>query len=455
MSSRKSSSSSSSRKSAQPVRRRYRAAVSGRGAYRPYRRYVRGRGAYYVQGGVYGRAQLGSIKFGGAANAGLTNLQDFRNVPSIQGMGAYNISNIRHNVLLKPDIPEVRNSVYVEGGTIIRHREYLGAITSSAVASQFKIQSFSLNPAQAETFPWLSTIAQNYEEYKPNGLSFEFRSTASDAIASSTNLALGQIMMCTQYDPTDPVFTDDISLLNYTWAQSGKVSDNVCHYVECDPKQSPLSHLYTRTDAPSNDSDLRFSDFGTFSIASSGLQGTNVQIGQLWVTYEFIMYKPKIADDQPGACGYWHYMQDDGSVTFANPMGTIASGNLDPANNLDIIATDPSTYANLALPTLPYDASYQIIVSWFGDSTASVAVPLTTVSNCTKIDNTYSPTTSQISFPPTTATTSRSGLTLWVSVVRNVTNASVQFSSTLIPANSIVDVYVQQIPYLDPSIYNA
>lgn len=453
MSSRKSS-MSSSRKSTNTAKRRYRPAVQGRGAYRPYRRYVRGRGAYYVQGGVYGRAQLGSLKFGGAANAGVTNLQDFRHVPSIQGMGAYNVSSIRHNVLLKPDIPEMRNSVYVEGGTIIRHREYLGAITTAPVAGQFRIQTYPLNPAQALTFPWLSTIAQNYEEYKPNGLSFEFRSTASDAIASSTNLALGQIMMCTQYDPTDPIFSDDVSLLNYTWAQSGKVSDTVQHFVECDPKQSPLSHLYTRSDAPANDTDLRFSDFGTFSIASSGLQGTNVQIGQLWVTYEFIMYKPKINNDLPGSAGYWHYGQHDGSVTAANCVGTIATGILDPANNLLMTLTDPASYSQLNFPDIGYDATYQVQVCWDGDSTASVSVPLTTHTNCVKVKNFADPAVSQISYPTAASTVARAGFTVWASVMRGAgSDASIQFSMTTIPANSSVDVYVTQIPWLNPNIY--
>lgn len=438
--------------SSAPVRY-YRRSAKPYSYYRKPQTYVRGKGAYYVSGGVYGQGRIGPFKAGASFGAGYSSGKYAG--PSIKGLGAYSVSNIHHNVLIKPDIPQIRNTIYSEGGTIVRHREYLGPIITSATAGAFKIQSFPLNPAQAITFPWLSTIAQNFEEYKPNGLSFEFRSTASDAIASSTNLALGQVMMCTQYDPTDPVFTDDIGLLNYTWAQSGKVSDNVVHYVECDPKQSPLSHLYTRTDAPSNDSDLRFSDFGTFSIATSGLQGTEVQVGQLWVTYEFIMYKPKISDDQPGAGGYWHYMQDDGSVTAANCMGTIASGHLDPANNLDIVATDPASYCQLALPTLPYDATYQIIASWDGDLTASVSVPLTTVVNCTKVDNYGSPTISQLSEPPVPTTIARACLVLWVSVVRGVSDAAVQFSMITIPANSSADVYVQQVPYLDPNIYNA
>ena len=184
-----------------PIRPR-RPAMGGYGAYRKrapiYRRpVIRKKGAYYVAGGFAAKGSLFGQKAAAGVHAGFSSGK-YEGASALSGIGAYNVGNIRHNTLIKPDIPEVRNTFYTEGGTILRHREYLGAITSSSSANSFKIQTYPLNPAQSDTFPWLSTIAQNYEEYRPNGMMFEFRSTASDAIASSTNLALGQVMMCTQ-----------------------------------------------------------------------------------------------------------------------------------------------------------------------------------------------------------------------------------------------------------------
>lgn len=412
------------------------------------RRTIGGRGAYYVRGSAYGEAKLPGVgRIGGSLEGGYAHGMVMR------GLGAYSVSNIKHNVLIKPDIPQVRNALYAEGGTIVRHREYLGAITTSATAGAFKIQTYPLNPAQDTTFPWLSQIAQNYEEYKPNGVCFEFRSTASDAIASSSNLALGQVMLCTQYDPTDPAFLTDIELLNYTWAQSGKVSDTVTHFVECDPKQSPLSHLYTRAGSTTNSQDLRFSDFGTFSIATSGLQGESVQIGQLWVTYEFIMFKPKIGELSAEAGGFFHYYNYEGSVSNTVPAGVIANGNYDPENNLGITITDNVNDARVNIPIQNKPATFLVKVAWYGDSTASVTAPTVTSDADSSIvdryrDNDYG----QITYPGATATSTVTGFALFVSVPSDGAAHYVNFGVTTMPANAGVDIYVMQVPYLDPTV---
>lgn len=450
--------SSSSRKRSS-YRRRPNTTISGYGAYRrkyiPRSNYIRGRGGYYISGGAYARGSLGPFKGGAAINAGYS--KGNVSAPKLTGLGAYNVSNIRHNVLIKPDIPQVRNTVYAEGGTIVRHREYLGAITTSATANTFKIQSYPLNPAQSQTFPWLSSIASNFEEYKPNGLMFEFRSTASDAIASSTNLALGQVMMCTQYDPTDPEFADDVALLNYTWAQSGKVSDVVHHYVECDPKQSPLAHLYTREGGYSTDSDLRFSDFGRFSIATSGLQGTSVQVGQLWVTYEFIMYKPKLGSAGAEAGGWFHWLDGSGGLSNTAPFGAtpMTTGEVDAENNLDVVLSDSSNNGRITFPACYIPTTYMVSVAWAGDSTASITKPTIVASDASVqfIQHQDDNQNTSLGTPFASSTTGFCTIMFWVSLPADGTAHHVELSVATMPTNAVADVYIAQIPYLDQLIY--
>jgi len=418
---------------------------------RPVNRYG-GKGAYFVQGGLHGSAKFGNLfNVGGQFNAGYST----GNMPSIaKGLGSYSIDQIKHNVLIKPDVPQIRNAVYAEGGTIIRHREYLGPIISSSVAGDFKIQTFPLNPAQATTFPWLSNIAENYETYRPNGILFEFRSTASDAIASSTNLALGQLMMCTQYDSTDPAFQNDVELLNYSWAQSGKVSDNVMHFVECDSAQSPLSKLYTR---PAGlESDLRFSDFGKFSIASSGLQGTSVQIGQLWVSYEFILYKPKLGALQADAGSLFNYFQGDGSCTSTYIFGTLTTADVNPLNNLYIVLSYPTFGTNaITFPARNVAASYSVSVTLIGDSTASVTTPTAAVVG-SGLSFIYSPyifgsTVSKICLPTSTSTQTIQHIYFLVSIDGDGAAHSVNITvGATIVTNAECTVIVEEIPYIAP-----
>jgi len=445
---------------ARPYRR---SAVTGLGAYKrrslaPRRSYRGGKGAYYVSGGMYARGKLPGLgKLGAAMNAGYS--QGMVSAPTLAGLGAYSVSNIKHNVLIKPDIPQVMNTIYSEGGTIVRHREYLGPITTAATANTFKIQSYALQPAQDESFPWLHQIAASYEEYRPNGIMYEFRSTASDAIASSSNLALGQVMLCTQYDPTDPEFNSDIQMLNYSWAQSGKVSDCLQHYVECDPKQSPLSHLYTRNGTAANESDLRFSDFGRFSIATNGLQGTSVQIGQLWVTYEFIFYKPKLPVNSAVPGGFFHY-HNDNNVSTNQPLGDSVDATIDPESNLELTIQDsyaPSTPdAAVVFPAASQPQSYMITWSYFGTSTASVVSPNlggTTDPGITFVNYNYNNTDPQIDNPASAATTTQCCSVSWITIDGDGLPHTLILAPGVIPATPSVDLYICQIPYLNPALY--
>jgi len=420
-----------------------------------YRRPVNnagGRGAYYVQGGAHIKGSLGPFKAGANINAGYA--KDMK----LGGFGAYSLENVKHNTLIRPDPPQMMNSYYREGAFVIRHREYIGDIISSATANTFNIQTFPLNPAQASTFPWLASgIGPSFEEYRLNGCVFEFKSTCSDAIASSTNLALGQVMMCVQYDPTDPVFTTSNQLLNYFWAQSGKVSDNIYHFVECDKQQSPLVHLYTRSGSPASESDLRFSDFGRFSIATNGLQGTSINLGQLWVSYEFLMYKPKVASLESVAGGWFHLGLSDGSVTNLNPFGStpMTSGQVDAENNLNIILSDNVNYGRITFPKLYQDSSFVISCVWRGDSTASVSTPSVIASDAAVsfIEHLDDNQLAAVLLPSTSSTSTMVSIQTWVSIPGDAATHTVDFGVGTLPANTTVDVYVSQIPYLDPSLY--
>jgi len=417
-----------------------------RAALRPARPYIKGRGAYYVTGGLYGSGKLGPFKAGAALQGGYSSGN--ANIPAIKGLGSYSVDRIKHNVLMSHP-PSIHNSRTLEGATVVRHREYLGPITSSSVAGAFKIQSYPLNPAQAQSFPWLASIAQNYEEYRPNGVMYEFISTSSTAIASSTNLALGQIMLATRYDPTDPAFSSDVEMLNYEYAQSGKVSDNVAHFVECDIKQSPLTHLYTRPGAAAGDQDLRFSDFGTFHIASSGLQGTSVQIGQLWCSYEFLLYKPKIGALQatPTALFKWY----NPSITSSAPLGA-GVFQYNAENDVPMTVT-----ANiLTFPQLSTPVTWLVVINWAGFTAMSSQFNSLTLTNCVRVKQ-FNNNASGTGIAPqaSLAGTTNECMVMYISTVAG-TVPNINFANNVAFVGAgYVDGCVTQVAYLDPAIYGS
>lgn len=209
-------------------------------------------------------------------------------IKDITGFGAY---NVRKNTLAGV-IPSVGNSSRVEGGLTISHREYLGDIITAATAGEFSSYSLTINPGNPQTWEWLAQIACNYEQWVPEGILFIFKSTSSDAL-NSTNTALGSVMMATQYDILAAPFVNKAEMLSYEYSSSGLPSESIIHMVECDPAQTPVTTLDVR--APNATSgDPRFADLGIFTIATQGFQGTNVNIGELWVTYQVTLLKPKL-----------------------------------------------------------------------------------------------------------------------------------------------------------------
>jgi hypothetical protein len=205
------------------------------------------------------------------------------------GLGDY---SVKSNVF-SGRLPEVTN-LAGNGGTIIRFQEYLQDVITSATPGAFKIETFLLNAANEKTLPWLSQIAANYDQFEIQGILFNFRSTSGNAL-NSTNTALGSVMFATQYDTVDPPFTSKSEMLNYEFSTSSVPSQDQTHMVECDPHQTPLPLLFTEsgeTNPPNTDPRLYF--LGRTAIATTGFQGASVNIGELHVTYQVKLLKPKL-----------------------------------------------------------------------------------------------------------------------------------------------------------------
>lgn len=177
--------------------------------------------------------------------------------------------------------------------TIIRYREYLGEVVTGPVVGGFNINSYVINPANMLTFPWLSTIACQFDCYKPLGIVFEFKSTATDL---STVASLGSVMMATEYDNTDDPFSSKSEMMNCAYSNETRMNENAAHGIECDPAELARDVYFTRqlgvdTAAPAN----KDFDVGTFFVATNGGGlPINSSVGSLYVEYEFAFFKEQI-----------------------------------------------------------------------------------------------------------------------------------------------------------------
>jgi hypothetical protein len=186
-----------------------------------------------------------------------------------------------------------------DGGTgvVISHREYVCDVYGPGAGNlSFENQTFALNPGMEQTFPWLSQVACNYEEYELLQCIFSYKSTTTD-IGSSTTGQCGTVVMATQYDVSDEPFSDKETMLRYALSESCKSTAHMLHGVECDPtKLSGSPGKYVRNQPVLPNQDLKDYDAGLFNLALANIPAAyaNQSLGELWITYTVRLRKPKL-----------------------------------------------------------------------------------------------------------------------------------------------------------------
>lgn len=243
--------------------------------------------------------------------------------------------------------------------TIIEHREYIGDLISSSVSGEFKLDKYTFNPGNAQLFPWLNQIAKNYEQYEPLGAIVSFKSTSAEFNASGQTL--GTVIIASDYDVYDALYTNKVEMENSTFAVSCKTSENMLHPIECDPKQRATRLLYNGP--PANVSDRRFHDLCNVQIASVGVGPTDVNLGEIWITYRIRLHKPQLAGDFSGAL-IANFTNSDNTSTLGwyavaptfdpdsanNLVGKVAFNNI-AAGQPRIMFTDPTTWGKSYMVT--------------------------------------------------------------------------------------------------------
>jgi hypothetical protein len=175
---------------------------------------------------------------------------------------------------------------------VVRHKEYVGELRGKQLfTTQFR---YPLNPGVSTTFPWLHTVASQYSEYRIRGMVFHYVPTSGMSVAS-TNTALGSVMFQTSYRATEDPPTSKLEMMNEYWATEGRPCDEICHPIECDPKENPFNVQYVRTVPLSASENILMYDLGVTTVAVTGQQADNNVLGDIWCSYEVELKKPKVS----------------------------------------------------------------------------------------------------------------------------------------------------------------
>jgi len=265
-------------------------------------------------GGSAAGALFGAPTLGGTVGTGLG-----ASLSRWLGSGDYTVSS---NTLVSKAASGTIPSMHREGQSIIvRHKEF---ITEIRGAVNFTVRrELQLNPGLPTTFPWLSGIASQYSEYKVRGMVYHYVPTSGTAV-SSTNPALGSVMMQTSYRATEEVATSKIEMLNEYWSSESVPSADFCHPIECDPKENPFNIQYIRTGRlPATENQLMY-DLGRTTIAVTGQQVDDKVLGDLWVTYEIELKKPILTNaNNSNIYGYSAF--NNSGINIAAAFGNVST----------------------------------------------------------------------------------------------------------------------------------
>lgn len=319
--------------------------------------------------GTLGGLGAGALGLPPSLGSGLGSLLG-SGISHFTGLGDY---KVKKNAFIQDGMfnesPPIMNT-NKHGGTVFRKTEYIGDVISGPAMS-FNSQTYNVNPGLERCFLWLSQVAGNYEQYVIEGMYFEYRSMSADAL-NSTNTALGQVILSAQYNSGNPDFTNKQEMENYEGGVSIKPSSSCKFFLECSRKSNVLDNLYVRTSSVPTGEDIRMYDLCKFQIATNGLQGQNVNVGELWITYQIALIKPKL-HNALGLYDYYFSAQTLTPATAADPLPT-TGWTLNPESNLnidDIIQPSNKIY----LPLSSIKQRYNIKIIWTGSSTAALNTP--------------------------------------------------------------------------------
>jgi len=364
----------------------------------------------------------------------------------VTGRGAYSIDD----GVLAPAVPRFVNNGN-DDSIVVSHREYIGDVYTSSSANTFSVQSFDINPGSNITFPWLSTIAQtSFCQYRFDGLMFEFVSTSSDAL-NSTNTALGAVVACINYDSNDPAYASRMQMENTSWANACKPSQNLIIPVECDPKMTAMQGLLyvSNNGVLPNTADITSYNLGKLSIATTGFQGTSINIGSIYVTYKCRLFKPAML---PPLSNANRTLLIRTGCTTAVPFGTATSTTLAVPAECDTLGvTFTATTITIPKKRLQNGQRFAMVAQFLHDSGAATCPTVGYSSNLDQFAAFGSAAATPVANPvfgfpnPVGATQVQCGFVTLFGINNDNADAVITLSAGTLPANCVLNVQIYQV----------
>lgn len=212
------------------------------------------------------------------------------------------------------------------GGIRLVNRELVQGDLTGTGANWYKLVNLELNPGLKQTFPWLSTVAQNYTEYRFKRLTVIYVPTCPTTVS-------GDIYITPLYDPSQPFPTSENEAADAIDTKSGSVFlSHSCHLKPNSMFQGPNSKKLVRSMSMSGAKGLY--DCGRISISQVNTDPSTYTstLGKIFIEYEVELYAPRLPRELPAVPQTYQFIR-------------LAQGTLFPTATETPIAESP--YATL------------------------------------------------------------------------------------------------------------
>lgn len=174
---------------------------------------------------------------------------------------------------------------------IVQESEYIGEVTSNSTTFSL-LTSYPINPGQVSTFPWLSTIAKNYEKYEFLSLQWIYKPEVSQY---AQNGQTGKILMCVDYDASDPPPQNKMQMEDIVPHSDAMPYQQL--KLNCRPKEMHQNSdaKFIRSANLPGQSDIKTYDAGNLFIGTSGIATNTGVLGELHVKYIVKLSIPVVA----------------------------------------------------------------------------------------------------------------------------------------------------------------
>jgi hypothetical protein len=192
----------------------------------------------------------------------------------------------------------------------LQNRELVATINGSVA---FAATTYAINPGVALSFPWLTNIANNFQQYRFHRLRYVFVTRVGTGVA-------GNVILSPEYNPNNRVPQSETEAVNTQDA----TEDVVWRENACTLDVGAMFPIGPRKQvrAQALPGDLQAYDAGKLTVGTVGMADAS-SVGKLWVEYDVELFVPESSPNTHVNTSASVYIKNSGQVVSTGAQTAI------------------------------------------------------------------------------------------------------------------------------------